>query len=318
MTTTGWIVAILSFAVALVLGFAACTLIRRRKEKNDQRKIEDAEQEALRIVNEAIKSSENKKREALLEAKEEILKNRSEYEKEVKERRAEQQKQERRLQQKEENLDRKTDALEKREEALNQKHAALDKENEEIKIIKRSQTEMLERISGFTAEDAKKYLIEQVESEVTHETALKIKELEQRAKDEADSRAREIVASAIQRCAADHVAEITVSVVPLPNDEMKGRIMAAKAATSARSKRSRASTSSSTTRPRRSPSRASSPCAAKSRAWRSKSSSPTAASIPRTLKRWSTRPAARWTPSSSLRASAPCWRPASAACTPSL
>ena len=99
MTTTGWIVAILSFAVALVLGFAACTLIRRRKEKNDQRKIEDAEQEALRIVNEAIKSSENKKREALLEAKEEILKNRSEYEKEVKERRAEQQKQERRLQQ---------------------------------------------------------------------------------------------------------------------------------------------------------------------------------------------------------------------------
>ena len=161
----------------------------------------------------------------MLEAKEDILRSRNEYEKEVKERRAEQQKQERRLQQKEENLDRKTDALEKREEALNQKHAALDKENEEIKIIKRSQTEMLERISGFTAEDAKKYLIEQVESEVTHETALKIKELEQRAKDEADSRAREIVASAIQRCAADHVAEITVSVVPLPNDEMKGRII---------------------------------------------------------------------------------------------
>ena len=193
MTTTGWIVAILSFAVALVLGFVACTLIRRRKEKNDQRKIEDAEQEALRIVNEAIKSSENKKREALLEAKEEILKNRSEYEKEVKERRAEQQKQERRLQQKEENLDHKT--------------------------------EMLERISGFTAEQAKDYLIAQVESEVTHETALKIKEIEARAKDEADQRAREIVATAIQRCAADHVAEITVSVVPLPNDEMKGRII---------------------------------------------------------------------------------------------
>ena len=211
MTTTGWIVAILSFAVALVLGFAACTLIRRRKEKNDQRKIEDAEQEALRIVNEAIKSSENKKREALLEAKEEILKNRSEYEKEVKERRAEQQKQERRLQQK--------------EEALAQKHAALDKEQEEIKLIKRSQTEMLERISGFTAEQAKDYLIAQVESEVTHETALKIKEIEARAKDEADQRAREIVATAIQRCAADHVAEITVSVVPLPNDEMKGRII---------------------------------------------------------------------------------------------
>lgn len=302
----------------LVIGILLGIWIRKRAAKRAEEKISNADEEALRIVNEAIKSAENKKREVMLEAKEDILRSRNEYEKEVKERRAEQQKQERRLQQKEENLDRKTDALEKREEALNQKHAALDKENEEIKIIKRSQTEMLERISGFTAEDAKKYLIEQVESEVTHETALKIKELEQRAKDEADSRAREIVASAIQRCAADHVAEITVSVVPLPNDEMKGRIMAAKAATSARSKRSRASTSSSTTRPRRSPSRASSPCAAKSRAWRSKSSSPTAASIPRTLKRWSTRPAARWTPSSSLRVSAPCWRPASAACTPSL
>ena len=225
MTAQGWIVAVLSFAVAFVLGFVVCTLIRRRKEKNDQRKIEDAEQEALRIVNEAIKSSENKKREALLEAKEEILKNRSEYEREVKERRAEQQKQERRLQQKEENLDHKTEMIEKKEEALAQKHAAADKEQEEIKLIKRSQTEMLERISGFTAEQAKEYLIAQVESEVTHETALKIKEIEARAKDEADQRAREIVATAIQRCAADHVAEITVSVVPLPNDEMKGRII---------------------------------------------------------------------------------------------
>ena len=203
MTTTGWIVAILSFAVALVLGFAACTLIRRRKEKNDQRKIEDAEQEALRIVNEAIKSSENKKREALLEAKEEILKNRSEYEKEVKERRAEQQKQERRLQQKEENLDHKTEMIEKKEEALAQKHAALDKEQEEIKLIKRSQTEMLERISGFTADQAKDYLIAQVESEVTHETALKIKEIEARAKDEADQRAREIARLALEKLIAD-------------------------------------------------------------------------------------------------------------------
>ena len=225
MTTTGWIVAILSFAVALVLGFAACTLIRRRKEKNDQRKIEDAEQEALRIVNEAIKSSENKKREALLEAKEEILKNRSEYEKEVKERRAEQQKQERRLQQKEENLDHKTEMIEKKEEALAQKHAALDKEQEEIKLIKRSQTEMLERISGFTADQAKDYLIAQVESEVTHETALKIKEIEAQLKDEAEEKGREIIATAIQRCAADHAAETTVSVVTLPNDEMKGRII---------------------------------------------------------------------------------------------
>ena len=209
----------------LVIGILLGIWIRKRAAKRAEEKISNADEEALRIVNEAIKSAENKKREVMLEAKEDILRSRNEYEKEVKERRAEQQKQERRLQQKEENLDRKTDALEKREEALNQKHAALDKENEEIKIIKRSQTEMLERISGFTAEDAKKYLIAQVESEVTHETALKIKELEQRAKDEADSRAREIVASAIQRCAADHVAEITVSVVPLPNDEMKGRII---------------------------------------------------------------------------------------------
>ena len=209
----------------LVIGILLGIWIRKRAAKRAEEKISNADEEALRIVNEAIKSAENKKREVMLEAKEDILRSRNEYEKEVKERRTEQQKQERRLQQKEENLDRKTDALEKREEALNQKHAALDKENEEIKIIKRSQTEMLERISGFTAEDAKKYLIEQVESEVTHETALKIKELEQRAKDEADSRAREIVASAIQRCAADHVAEITVSVVPLPNDEMKGRII---------------------------------------------------------------------------------------------
>ena len=161
----------------------------------------------------------------MLEAKEEILKNRTEYEREVKERRAEQQKQERRLQQKEENLDRKLETIEKKEEALQAKHAQIDKEQEELKVIKRSQTEMLERISGFTAEEAKKYLIDQVESEVTHETALKIKELEQRAKEEADQRAREIVATAIQRCAADHVAEITVSVVPLPNDEMKGRII---------------------------------------------------------------------------------------------
>ena len=209
----------------LVIGILLGIWIRKRAAKRAEEKISNADEEALRIVNEAIKSAENKKREVMLEAKEDILRSRNEYEKEVKERRAEQQKQERRRQQKEENLDRKTEALEKREEALNQKHAALDKENEEIKIIKRSQTEMLERISGFTAEDAKKYLIEQVESEVTHETALKIKELEQRAKDEADSRAREIVASAIQRCAADHVAEITVSVVPLPNDEMKGRII---------------------------------------------------------------------------------------------
>ena len=222
MTPTGWIVAAAAFAVAAVVFFLLGIRYRKRVAEKE---ISSAEEEATRIINEAIKSSENKKREALLEAKEEILKSRSEYEKVVKERRADLQKQERRLQQKEENLDHKMDAIEKKEEALAAKHAAADKENEEIQIIKRSQTEMLERISGFTADQAKDYLIAQVESEVTHETALKIKEIEARAKDEADSRAREIVATAIQRCAADHVAEITVSVVPLPNDEMKGRII---------------------------------------------------------------------------------------------
>ena len=207
---------VIGLAAGLFIGILACILYRNKKAKDDKAKIANAEEEALRIINDAIKSAESKKREATLEAKEEILRSRKEYEKEEKERRADLQKQERRLQQKEENIDRKTDAIEKKEEALAQKHAALDKENEEIKIIKRSQTEMLERISGFTADEAKKYLIEQVESEVTHETALKIKEIEARAKDEADQYAREIVASAIQRCAA---------VVPLPNDEMKGRII---------------------------------------------------------------------------------------------
>ena len=222
MTTIGWIVSVAAFVVAAVVFFLLG--IRYRKSVAE-REISSAEEEATRIINEAIKSSENKKREALLEAKEEILKSRSEYEREVKERRADLQKQERRLQQKEENLDHKMDSIEKKEEALTAKHAAADKAAEEIKNIKHSQMEMLERISGFTADEAKDYLIAQVESDVTHETAIKIKEIEARAKEEADQRAREIVATAIQRCAADHVAEITVSVVPLPNDEMKGRII---------------------------------------------------------------------------------------------
>ena len=221
--------AVIALIVGLAIGFP---LGIRYRKKVSEKEISSAEEEGKRIINEAIKAAEAKraeaesrKKETILEAKEEILKNRSDYEKEVKERRAELQRQENRLQQKEETLDRKTEAIEKKEESLAQKHAAIDKENEEIKVIKRSQTEMLERISGFTAEEAKKYLIQQVESEVTHETALKIKEVESRMKEECDARAREIVAQAIQRCAADQVAEMTVSVVPLPNDEMKGRII---------------------------------------------------------------------------------------------
>ena len=217
---------IIAAVIGLLAGCAIGFLLGRSWWKFDsKRQVESAEEEAKRIVNEAYKSAESKKREALLEAKEEILKSRSEFEKEEKTRRADLQRQENRLQQKEENLDRKTEAIEKKEDSLNQKHAAIDKEAEEIKIIKRSQTEMLERISGFTAEEAKDYLIAQVESEVTHETALKIKEVESRMKEECEARAREVVAQAIQRCAADQVAEMTVSVVPLPNDEMKGRII---------------------------------------------------------------------------------------------
>ena len=198
--------------------------IRYRKQVSEK-EISSAEEEGTRIINEAIKSAEAKKREAMVEAKEEILKSRSEYEREEKARRADLQRQENRLQQKEENLDRKTEAIERKEESLAQKHAAIDRENEEIKTIKRSQTEMLERISGFTTEEAKQYLIDQVESEVIHETAVKIKEVESRMKEECEARAREVVAQAIQRCAADQVSEMTVSVVPLPNDEMKGRII---------------------------------------------------------------------------------------------
>ena len=220
------VVYIIVTLVAVVAVGVICFLLGiSYRKKVSEKEISSAEEEARRIINEAIKSSESKKREALVEAKEEILRNRSEYEKEVKAQKADLQKQERRLQQKEENIDRKTENIEKKEEALAQKHADLEREEEEIKVIKRSQTEMLERISGFTAEEAKNYLIAQVESEVTHETAMKIKEIEARAKEEADQRAKEIVATAIQRCAADHVAEITLSVVPLPNDEMKGRII---------------------------------------------------------------------------------------------
>ena len=220
MTTI--VVAVVVAVVALIIG---SLLGWNRRKSVAEKEISSAEEEATRIINEAIKSAENKKREAMVEAKEDILKQRSEYEKEVKERRADLQKQERRLQQKEENLDRKTDAIEKKEELLTQKHAQLDEEKEEIHSIKRSQTELLERISGLTADEAKAYLISQVETEVTHEAAMKIKEIETRAKDEADAKAKEIIATAIQRCAADQVSEITVSVVPLPNDEMKGRII---------------------------------------------------------------------------------------------
>ncbi len=217
---------IIGLIVGLVIGAAAFFPLGYRYRKNvSEKEISSAEEEGARIVNEAIKRAEAKQREAMLEANEEIQRKRSEYEKEVKERRSDLQRQENRLQQKEDSLDRKLEGLERKEEALAQKHAAAEKESEEIRAMKAKELEELEKISGFTVDQAKEYLIAQVESEVTHETALKIKEIESRMKEESDARAREIVAQAIQRCAADQVAEMTVSVVPLPNDEMKGRII---------------------------------------------------------------------------------------------
>ena len=216
-----WVVIIIAVVVAAVCFFLG---VQYRK-KVAEREIMSAEEEAKRIINESIKSAESKKREALVEAKEEIHKNRSEYEREVKERRSELQKQERRLQQKEENLDKKMDAVERKSDTLNNKIAAVENQQHEVALIKKSQLEMLEKISGFSVEEAKQYLIANIRDDVTHEMAMKVKEIETQYKEEAEDKARAIIATAIQRCAADHASEITVSVVPLPNDEMKGRII---------------------------------------------------------------------------------------------
>ena len=218
--------AIILIVVALIVGAAVGAVMGyQRRKATAEREIGSAEEEARRIINEAIKSAESKKREATVEAKEEILKARTEFDKEVKDRRNELQRQENRLNQKEENLDRKTENMEKKEDALAAKTAQVERERAEVEEIKGHQLEQLERISGLTVDEAKHYLIEKIQDEVTHEEALKIKEIQTRFKEEADTYAREQIALAIQRCAADHVAEATVSVVPLPNDEMKGRII---------------------------------------------------------------------------------------------
>ena len=188
-------------------------------------KIGVAEERAERIVENAKKDAEAKKKEILLEAKEESIKVKNEMEKEVRDRRNEQQRTERRLIQKEETLDRKADAYEKKEEQLNKRLEELDKQKEEVESLHEKQVKELERISGLTREEAKNYILAAVETEVKHEATLMIKEIESKAKLEADRRSREIVANAIQKCAVDHVAETTVSVVQLPNDEMKGRII---------------------------------------------------------------------------------------------
>ncbi len=216
------VLTILAFVIGAVVFFFIG--IKYRKKIAEQQ-IGSAEQEATRIINEAIKGGESKKREMLLEAKEEIHKTRTENDREIKERRNDLNKQERRLQQKEESLDKKLDNFERKEEDLRKKQQAVAATQEEVNLIKKSQLEMLEKISGFSQEEAKVYLIKNVEADARHDAAMKLKEIEAELKENADSLAREIISTAIQRCAADHAAEATVSVVPLPSDEMKGRII---------------------------------------------------------------------------------------------
>ncbi len=220
---------VIIIAVAVILLGIGCFLSYRmgfeKKRRTDEEKIGNAEQKAREIIDEALKTAEAKKREGLLEVKEESIRARNDIEKETKERRAELQRMERRMQQKEENLDKKTDAIEKREASYAQKEEALAKQKEQVSKLNEQRVQELERISGLTSEQAKEYLLKTVEDDVKHETAILIKELENKAREEADKKAKEFVVNAIQRCAADHVAETTISVVPLPNDEMKGRII---------------------------------------------------------------------------------------------
>jgi ribonuclease Y len=221
---------VLEIIVAIVVTFVivaplAWKLAIAYRIKVYEAKIGSAEEKAMEIIDEALKSAETKKREALLEAKEESLKAKNEFERETKERRAEIQRYEKRVLTKEETLDRKTEALEKKEAKLSVKESELDKVRKDVDEFHERQLQELEKISGLTSEQAKEYLLKTVEEDVKHETAVLIKELENKAKEEADKKAKEYVVTAIQRCAADHVAETTISVVQLPNDEMKGRII---------------------------------------------------------------------------------------------
>ena len=218
-------VILIAIGAALLSGIICFIAGVTYRKKIAEREIGSAEAEATRLINDAIRSGENRKKEMLLEAKDEIHKSRTEHEKEMKERKAEISKQERRLQQKEDTLDKKADAFERKEEELNKRLAKVTETQAEADEIKRQQTVTLEKISGLTQEEARQYLLQSVENDVRHDAAMKIKEIESQIKDEAEEKAREIIATAIQRCAADHAAETTVSVVALPNDEMKGRII---------------------------------------------------------------------------------------------
>lgn len=216
------IVTILAVIIAVIVGGAAGYMARKRSA---EAQIGSAEQEALKIVSDAEAKGEARKKELMLEAKEDIHRLRQELDRDTKERRSEISRQERRVVQKEENLDRKLDSVEKKEEQLARKESRIDKTQQAVDEMHAKQKTELERISGLTSDEAKTILMAETEEELKHEKAVKIKEYEQQTKDEADKKARDILSIAIQRCAADHVAETTVSVVALPNDEMKGRII---------------------------------------------------------------------------------------------
>ena len=225
MSVSVFTAALIAIVASVVVAFIAWTAAIAYRTKTYESKIGSAEEKSREIIDEALKTAETKKREALLEAKEESLKTKNELEKETRERRAELQRYERRVLSKEENLDKKSDAMEKREAGLAAREEALNKRNAEVESLYEKGIQELEKISGLTSEQAKEYLLKSVEDDVKHDTAKLIKELDNKAKEEADKKAREYVVTAIQRCAADHVAETTVSVVQLPNDEMKGRII---------------------------------------------------------------------------------------------
>ncbi len=213
---------VISLAIAIPV---TANLTRKRIQAENDQKVGSAEEKARAIIDEALSTAENKKREALLEAKEENMKTKADLDKEIKDRRNEIQRNEHRIQQKEETIDRKSDALERKEQSLASREESLRKRQDEVAKLGEQRVQELERISGLTSEQAKEYLLKTVEDAVRHDSAVMIKEIEAEAKEEAEKRAREHVISAIQRCAADHVAEATISVVQLPSDEMKGRII---------------------------------------------------------------------------------------------
>lgn len=220
-----WLAILLIVLAAIISGVTSFLAGMNQRKKIAEAEIGSAEQEAKRIVDEAVKTAEAKKKEFVLEGKDEVHRFRTESEKELSARRKEIQRQERRVQQKEETLDRKMDNLEKKEDNVSKKLKQAESRLAEAESIKKSQFDLLERISGFSVEQAKEYLLNNLEQELTHEKAVRIKDYEQQLREESDKKARNIISLAIQRCAADHVAEAAVSVVPLPNDEMKGRII---------------------------------------------------------------------------------------------